>query len=221
MNTTAPDQTIADAVRRALDWDPKVHANALGVREADGAIVLMGTVASNAEKLAAVKAAERVRGVRAVACEISVELPGASPVGDLDIAQMIARQLHWNTAVPNTITAEVDHGCVTLRGTVEWSYQRDAAERPIHLLRGISQVTNLIAVEPERELTVGLGDQIHEAISRMADLDAATIEVEAHGATVHLRGSVRSLAQKRIAAYVAAAAPGVREVDNALVVTPE
>jgi osmotically-inducible protein OsmY len=143
MKTEITHSTVEDAVRRELDWDPKVDANSLGVNAKDGSIVLTGSVSSHAEKLAAVKAAERVYGVRAVAAEITVELPGASVEGDAEIAETIARQLHWNTVVPETVTADVENGFVTLRGTVEWAYQRDAAERPINLVRGICCVTRL------------------------------------------------------------------------------
>jgi osmotically-inducible protein OsmY len=220
MTTGMTDQTAADAVRRELDWDPKVNANALGVTARDGAIVLTGSVSSNAEKLAAVKAAERVYGVRAVAVEITVELPGASVVGDAEIAETIARQLRSNTVVPDTVEADVQNGHVTLRGTVEWSYQRDAAERPINLVRGICSVTNLITVEPRLELAADLGHRVHEALGRMADLDARSIGVAASNGTIHLHGSVRTFAERRIAEHAAAAAPGVREVNNDLVVTP-
>jgi osmotically-inducible protein OsmY len=40
-----------------------------------GSILLIGTVSSHSEKLAAVRAAERVYGVRTVAVDIAVELP--------------------------------------------------------------------------------------------------------------------------------------------------
>jgi osmotically-inducible protein OsmY len=220
MTTAITDQSVADAVRRELEWDPKVNANSVGLTATDGAIVLMGVVSSHAEKLAAVQAAERVYGVRTVAAEITVELPGASVIGDAEIAETIARQLDWNTDVPDTVKADVEHGFVTLRGTVEWGYQRDAAEHPINLVRGICRVTNLIAVEPRIKVAADLGDRVHEAMVRMADLDARSIGVAAADGRVELRGSVRTFAERRMAERVAAAAPGVREVKNELVVTP-
>jgi osmotically-inducible protein OsmY len=199
MKTGITDRTLEDAVRRELDWDPKVNANSLAVTAKNGSIVLMGAVSSHAEKLAAVKAVERVYGVRTVADEIAVELPGASVVGDAEIAETIARQLNWNTLVPDTVKADVENGFVTLRGTVEWAYQRDAAERPINLVRGIYRVTNLITVEP---------------------LDGRSIGVTESNGTVHLQGSVHSFTERRIAEHAAAGAPGVKEVENDLAVTP-
>ncbi len=221
MRTGATNQTVEQAVRRELQWDPKVSADHLGVIANDGAIVLTGFASSNAERIAAVMAAERVYGVRTVADEITVELPEANVVGDAAIAETIARQLEWNTLVPETVEADVHDGFVTLRGTVEWSYQRDEAERPVNLVRGVYLVTNLITVEPRSQLAAAdLERQVHNAISRMADLDARSIGVSAGDGTVHLRGSVHSLADRQIAEHAAAAAPGVREIKNDLVVTP-
>jgi osmotically-inducible protein OsmY len=220
MKTGITDRTLEDAVRRELDWDPKVNANSLAATAKNGSIVLMGAVSSHAEKLAAVKAVERVYGVRTVADEIAVELPGASVVGDAEIAETIARQLNWNTLVPDTVKADVENGFVTLRGTVEWAYQRDAAERPINLVRGIYRVTNLITVEPRVKLAADLGHRVHEAIDRMADLDGRSIGVTESNGTVHLQGSVHSFTERRIAEHAAAGAPGVKEVENDLAVTP-
>jgi osmotically-inducible protein OsmY len=220
MKTETTDKRIDDAVRRELDWDPKVNANALGVTAKDGAIVLTGVVSSNAEKLAAVRATERVYGVRTVATEIRVQLPRDSVAVDQDIAETIGRQLHWNTLVPDTVKADVDSGFVTLRGTVEWGYQREAAEHPINLVRGVSKVTNLIKIEPHEKVNAELDQRVLEAIGRMADLDARSIGVTSTDGTVHLHGSVHTFAERRTAERTAAAAPGVREVYNELVVTP-
>jgi osmotically-inducible protein OsmY len=220
MKTGSANRPVEDAVRRELDWDPQVNANSLGVTAKDGSIMLSGAVSSHAEKLAAVKAAERVYGVRTVACEITVELPGSSVKGAAEIAETLARQLQWNTLVPDTVKADVENGFVTLRGTVDWAYQRDAAARPINLVRGICQVTNLITVEPRMEQSADLGHLVHQAIDRMADLDARSIAVTSSNGTVLLQGSVHSFTERRIAEHAAAAAPGVTDVDNQLVVGP-
>ena len=48
-----------------------------------------------------------------------------------------------------------DMATVTLRGTVERSYQRDAAERPIEHLEGVYAVTNLITIQASIEAQSG------------------------------------------------------------------
>ena len=221
MKTGTTDKTIEDAVRHELEWDPEVRAAHIAVSARDGAVVLVGNVSSYAERKAAVRAAERIYGVRAVADQIEVRLPGASVGDDADIAETILRQLRANTLVPDTVKVEVRNGYVTLRGTVERSYQRDAAERPIEHLQGVYAVTNLITIKPRsKPRAAEIERGIHEAIGRMADLDVRAIGVSVSGGTVHLNGHVHSLSERRMAERAAASAPGVRKVNNEIAVTP-
>lgn len=221
MKAGTTDNTIEDSVMRELDWDPEVNAAHIAVSAKDGTIVLTGTVPSYAERLGAVRAAERIYGVRAVADKIEVKLPGASRGRDAEIAETIARQLRANSHVPDTVKTEVRDGHVTLRGRVEWSYERDAALRPIECVRGVLAVTNLITIKPRAESNGPDTERVvHEAIGRMADLDARSIGVSVKDGTVHLEGHVHSLAERQLAERAAASAPGVKKVNNDIVVTP-
>ena len=221
MKAGTTDKTIEDAVRRELEWDPRVSAAHIAVAARNGAILLSGTVSSYAERLAAVGAAERIYGVRAVADEIEVALPDASVGSDGDIAETILRQLRANTLVPDTVRVEVRNGYVTLRGTVEWSYQRDAAQRPVQFVRGVYAVTNLITVKPRaKPRAAEIERGVDEAIRRTAGLDARAIGVAVRNGTVHLDGHVHSVAERRMAERAAASAPGVRKVNNDIAVTP-
>ena len=57
-------------VLEELEFEPCVDASEIGVTAQDGSVSLAGTVRSYAEKSAAVRAAERVSGARAVTDEI-------------------------------------------------------------------------------------------------------------------------------------------------------
>ena len=48
----------------------------------------------------------------------------------------------------DNIKVQVSDGWVTLEGTVEWYYQKEAAERAVRYLRGVKGVINKIAVTP-------------------------------------------------------------------------
>jgi osmotically-inducible protein OsmY len=221
MKPGSTDTTIEEAVRRELQWDPTVTATHIDVTTRNGAVALTGNVPTYGERLAAVAAAERVYGVRAVADDIEVKLPGASAGGDAEIAETILRQLSANTRVPDTVKVEVRHGVVTLRGKVEWSYQREAAEWPIELVEGVCAVNNLITITPSaRARAADIERNVHEAIGRLADLDARSIGVAVRNGTVRLEGHVHSAMERRIAERAAASAPGVRKVTNDIVVTP-
>ena len=86
---TDRDIETRDTVLRQLTWDPEVNAEAIGVSAREGAVVLTGFIDSYAGKLAAERAAKRVRGVRAVANDIQVRLRLART--DEDIAHDAAR----------------------------------------------------------------------------------------------------------------------------------
>jgi osmotically-inducible protein OsmY len=213
------DKQLQQAVQRELDWDPQVNSAHIGVAARNGAVILTGHVSSYSEKYAAVKATERVYGVKAVADELEVKLPGANVREDSDIAASIAQTLRWHSLVPDTVEAEVRKGVVTLRGEVEWGYQRSAAERAVRNVIGVRSVVNLISVKP-RVKPSDVKERITESFKRSATLDAKSISVLTQNGTVRLSGRVHSLWERRTAEEAARAAPGVSEVENDLVVTP-
>jgi osmotically-inducible protein OsmY len=213
------DKRIQEEVLRELEWDPEVDAAHIGVSVEEGAVTLTGHVSSYSEKLAAVRAAERVYGVKAVADEIEVRLPGSAARDDTDIAEAIAQVLRWNTLVPDTVEAEVRQGYVTLRGEVDWSYQRDAAERAVRDVKGVKGVTSLITVKSRAKPT-DIEQRIQEAIRRAANMDARQIWVTTTNGTVVLHGTVHSLYEKKVAEQEALAAPGVQKVENRITVVP-
>jgi osmotically-inducible protein OsmY len=217
--TTTTDLNLKKDVERELEWEPSIDASNIGVAAKDGAVILTGEVSSYIEKWQAVKAAERVAGVRAVADEIVVKLPGGHERSDGDIAGAAAKALEWNSSVPKGVTATVSKGHVTLRGEVEWQYQRDAAERAVRSLMGVRGVTNLIAIKP-RVTPSDVKAKIQAALSRRASLDARSIAVESHDGTVVLKGHVHSRLEANEAAQAAWSTPGVTRVENCIEIVP-
>jgi osmotically-inducible protein OsmY len=191
------DLELQWAVMEELKWEPRVNPAHIGVSVKNGVVTLTGHVSSYAEKYAAERAAKRVRGVRAVANEIDVKLPGSSRITDEDIATAAVNALRSNVAVPaDRVKVTVNKGWVTLEGEVEWQYQRIAAENAVRYLPGVTGVTNLIVVKP-RAAPTDLKAKIEEALKRAAELDASRITVEVDGGKVILRGTVRSWPRRR------------------------
>jgi osmotically-inducible protein OsmY len=213
------DEALQEDVLEELKWDPEVDAAHIGVAVKDGAVTLSGHVSSYAEKWAAVKAAERVEGVVAVADEIKVKLPSSSVRDDSDIAESIAEGFRSHVSIPDSVEAEVRNGLVTLRGEVTWSYQREAAERVARNTVGVKGVSNLITVKPSVK-PEQIEQRIASAIRRMANLDADQITVTTTNGTVQLRGRVHSWYEKQLAEREAKSAPGVTRVDNEIAVVP-
>jgi len=214
------DSGIKDDVINELRWDLEITSpDAIAVGVADGAVTLAGHASNYAEKLAAARAAERVYGVRAVANDLKVQLPGL-PRDDSDIAQAIAHVLEWNVQVPEGVQAQVREGWVTLSGEVDHDYQRREVERMVRQVRGVTGVTEVISVRPpsspERVQTV-----IEDAFNREARVDARHIEVEVSGNIVKLFGNVHSSHEAAAAKAAAASAPGIVAVESHLVVTSD
>ena len=76
-----------------LKWEPAVKASDIEVGVTGGVVTLSGYVDSYWKKWAAGRAAARVFGVKAVAEEIEVKLPGSFKRSDKDIARAAANSL--------------------------------------------------------------------------------------------------------------------------------
>lgn len=211
------DRKLQEAVLAEFSWEPSITAAHIGVTADDGVITLTGTVPHYLEKRAAERAALRVKGVRAVAEELKVELPGPMKRDDTDIARAAVDRLFWETSVPSdAVKVKVEQGWVTLTGEVEWHYQKDTAERMIRGLMGVIGVSNLTTIKPRVD-TSNLRHDIDVALHR-SWFDPETISVSADGGKVKLTGTVHTPSDRWKAGSTAWAARGATEVENDLIV---
>ncbi len=213
---TRTDEEIQKDVLAELKWDAQVQPNEIGVSVKDGIVTLTGWVDSYLKKWNAEEAAHKVAGVKAVANDIEIRL--ATERTDADIAAAAVRALEWDAFVPSSqVHVTVSKGWVTLKGEVEWQYQKQDAERVVRRLLGVKGVTNLIGVKP-RVTPTDLKRKIEDALLRNAKFDASRISVEVQGSKAILKGTVRSWAEREEAEREAWSAPGIIEVDNRITV---
>jgi len=215
---TRTDEQVQTDVLAELKWNAQVQPNEIGVAVKDGVVTLTGWVDSYLKKWSAEEAAHRVNGVKAVANDIEVRLPNSSEHTDADIALAAVRALEWDAGVPSDkVKATVSKGWVTLRGEVEWQYQKLDAEQVVRRLMGIKGVTNLVTVKPC--LTPSeLKKKIEHALVRSAELEAKNITVEMQGSKAILKGTVRSWAEREEAERAVWSAPGIAAVENRITI---
>jgi osmotically-inducible protein OsmY len=212
-NTQArSDECVSEDVVLELNWDPKIGSSDLAVSVKAGVVTLSGFVSSYWEKVEAEKAAKRVHGVRAVANDIEISLFWQRT--DPEIARSVVSAFENNVGIPSDrITVTVKDGWVTLKGSVDWQYQKILAESAVKKLRRVTSIMNEIEVKP----TVSAYEakaRIEEALRRSGEFGASRINVEVEGSTVKLYGVVQSWAERENAERVAWSASGITLVKN-------
>ncbi|WP_368496176.1 BON domain-containing protein [Herbiconiux sp. A18JL235] len=211
------DAQIKKLVDDELRWTPGVDAPAIGVAVTNGVVTLTGEVPYYWHRHTAAKAVLRMRGVQAVANEITVRGSHDTPT-DTEIATAIAQALHWSARIPTgEIDAEVHDGGVVLTGEVSWDITRQGAEREVAAVKGVRWVDNRITLAP-RASAAGTHKRITDALERNALTDAEAIHVDVDGTTVILTGEVRSYDAKHQAELAAWRSPHVTRVRNDLII---
>jgi osmotically-inducible protein OsmY len=212
------DSDIKRDVEDELRWDPDIDATDIGVAVHNGVVTLTGFVRSYAQKTEAESAAKRVAGVVGLANDIDVRLPTIDQRPDPDIARDAVAALKSELPYSSEkLKVVVKNGWLTLEGMAEWNYVRERAQTAVRRIRGVTGVSNSIALKP----TVApheIRRKIEDAFRRSAELDASRVTVEANGSEVVLRGTVRSWAERQEAERAAWAAPGVTNVDNRITI---
>ncbi|AGG88573.1 MULTISPECIES: BON domain-containing protein [Rhodanobacter] len=211
------DKQLRQDVIDELDFEPSIDAADIGVTCENGVITLSGHVPSYTQKVAAERAAWRVKGVKAIAQEIQVRFAAAKKTNDDEIAQRALNILAWSSPSPHdAVHVKVQDGWVTLTGEVRWNYQREAAEASVRRLSGVLGVTNAIALTPAA-IPADVEERIRNALRRQAEIEAARIRVVVDdGGTVSIEGDVDNWEERRAVERAAWSTPGVRMVEDHL-----
>lgn len=218
------NEQLRKDVMEELKWNSELQsvATEIGVATKDGVVTLSGTVDSYRKKVAAEEAVQKVGGVKVVASDIEVKIPGLGKRNDTEIAEAVKNALRWNSTISdNEIDVKVDNGWVYLNGTVDWMFQKDSVQRNVEWLTGVTGVLNNIKLKSRTINTQSIKGKIAAAFHRSATVDSSTIRVETLGSKVILHGRVRSWAEKKEAERIALASPDVMSVENKIDVDVE
>lgn len=123
------------------------------------------------------------------------------------------------------INVETYRGIVQLSGFVSSQLEKDTAGRIARDARGVREVRNDIALHPDTSVGTKLDDtvltgKVKAALIDSADVRSRQINVESEAGIVQLSGFVTSEKMKARAAQIAADVPGVKRVDDVLIVKP-
>lgn len=206
------DKILRQSIVDELDFEPSIDAAHIGVAVDKGIVTLTGHVGSYTERVAAEKAARKVRGVRGVVEEIRVRFAGEALPRDEDLARRAVQMLDWSVTVPpNAVQVKVQDGWITLTGAVPWQYQKEEAQAALKRLTGVAGIINQITVEPQASAT-DVRTKIEAALKRNAEVEADAIKVTVKDAKVTLEGKVHAWHERNLVENAAWSAPGVRAV---------
>jgi len=210
MNNNELRQNVIDE----LEFEPSLDAANIGVTAESGVVTLTGHVTSFFQKMSAERAAWRVKGVKAIAQEIEVRLPGDRQVGDDEIARRAVNILAWDDAVPkDAIKVRVASGWVTLSGNVTWNYQRNAAEYQVRKLSGVVGVINNIELVQQVRVA-DVRQRIVSALKRNVEVEADRIRIDVReNGVVKVDGVVDDWDERQAVERAVWSAPGVHSVD--------
>ena len=211
-----PEDRQADPGRRApeIARDNRFKPTELGVEVDGGLVTLIGTVSSYPKLELAAEIAGDVPGVKDVANKLTVEIAPYAVRDDTRIAQAVRNALEWDATVPEErIDSIVRNGAVTLKGTVDFWYERQAATDTVRNLLGVVSVNNqIVIVPPSGRSDAAIQEEVKNALMRRLPLHDLAVRVDRGTAT--LTGEVFSYRSRRAAERVAWSTPGVKSVIN-------
>jgi osmotically-inducible protein OsmY len=213
------DSQLRQDIIDELEFDPSFSGEHVGVAGDKGVVTLGGHVNSYAEKLAAIAAARRVKGVHAIAENIEVHRSYQKATSDDQIAKRALDILNWDVLVPpNAVDVLVHDGWLTLSGNVNWYFEKASAGEDVRKLSGVRGITNMIAIKPQ----IGSADvksKIDAALKRHAEVEANAISVSVqNGNKVVLEGAVDTWGERRAVEDAAWSVPGVASVEDRLTI---
>jgi osmotically-inducible protein OsmY len=140
------DTEIAQAVRRALEWDVFVPEARISSTVSDGRVTLDGNVDRWSERDDAERAVRNLGGVKAVVNRIMVKPP--TPITE-DVRKVIEHALERRAErEARRIQIDVHDGTVTLTGSVHSWAERESVLNAVRFTPGVRAVEDHLRTQP-------------------------------------------------------------------------
>lgn len=215
--TAKSDLQVQRDVLAEINRDFRFKPAEVGVEVDDGVVTLTGTVSSYLKLGQAAELATSVAGVRDVANKLTVELPGTGGRDDTKIAQAVRHALEWDVIVPEErIESIVRDAVVTLKGDVDYWYQRKSAKDAVAHLAGVKSVNDHITIVPSTRTDQDIYDEIKAALYRQLPFDGIDVSVDKGAVT--LMGKVDAYRTRREAEQIVWATRGVKDVHDKIAI---
>ncbi|HZD59493.1 MAG TPA: BON domain-containing protein [Anaerolineae bacterium] len=211
------DEDVLDAARRQIAQNPDL-AHDIGIDRVAGGVVYLRGHASNVAEIA--DAAEMVAeapGVRDVVSEVQISTDVT--ITDEDLVSGVMQALHAEPSIHEEfIEVAVQDGEVTLGGTVSKLDQKILAGNIAKRLPGVASVKNYLGVaEMPTSFDQAIENEVMKALE-IEKINMVDVRVTVLDGVVHLDGTVDTYKQRDRARLIAEAVPGVRYVQNDLVI---
>lgn len=209
---------IQKEVREPIKYEPFKHSDEIDIKVQSGIITPESIGDKYAQKREAAIAVKNIAPVNNNIDKIKVDQYSSAILSDREITSLVNQVLEENWAAPrHKIKFDVKKGWVTLKGRLNWDFQKKAIDKAVRNLKGVCGVIDKIKIETQlqRELNQEI---IKKALRRNWLLEIDNIKVRINGKTVFLTGIVESHFQKEEAERIASNMPGVCYVANELLV---
>ncbi len=218
-----PDEEIEQEIREQLRENGRVDASEVLIDVEDGRVTLGGTVPSHAARVSILGGVRSVRGVRAIRDELTIDLGPSMTSTEAIKEAAINNMLIWNAEIDaSDVVASVESGRATLEGTVPALWQKEKAGELVAGVRGITEVSNEIAVVPTTQvLDERIASDIVDALKDIEDVMPNAVTVRVDGGAVTLSGAVPDRRAREEVYEAALYTSGVTEIRDELVIEPE
>ena len=144
-DTKRSDDQIAARALDILKWQVGMPAARIGVTVEKGVVTLTGDVGWQFQRRKVEQAVHKITGVIGIVNQIRVATPAHVP----EVREKIERALQRNAALAAAaVTVKTEGGKVVLSGKVHAWYERDIAEHAAWSASEVTEVQDLIIVEP-------------------------------------------------------------------------